>query len=689
MSTIRFHAEQKMTSAAREILGIAKREVYGDEPVKFMKVDSPAPGVLCFGTRGGIRTLSPKQIVTAPNSLTVLTQSLHILKDGITLPEFDYRVVDNESQFYETLNWMMTHGFDAPVCVDIENAPDKSLLSIAVTYGQEIVVFPEEYVQDSYLYLLCRALSTHYYIVGANWKYDAGVLLDHTGIKLPVWFDTMLAHHSLHPSATGQHGLKPMAERILGVPDWDKDLQKYTGAGSKGKPKDFSKVPRDLLYKYNAYDVYYTFQLYLYFLPQVEFHQAFWTEISWANGFIDIEANRVKVDLDYVADFRDDLMAQEAEHLALLPEGLNPNSPKQIKEAILAAGVQVAGTDAKILKKIQHDPRVAHIVPPLLAYRKVNKQRSTYADAYLRHEVNGFIRPTINIHGTASGRMSGSEPNLQNIPRDKKVRHCFIARAEDRVLIEVDYSQAELRVQAVLSGDPDMIAAFQPDSGDYFDLLMPSVFPNDFPTHQDYKDLKARDKSRAKEYRAKLKGVVYGLNFGRGPAAIAEAVNEESKGDGDPMTTAEAQEIIDRFLNGYPLYKEWREEVKVAAVNPEERDFLTGPYGLTFDTEVVTWRNADSVERSALSFLPQNCVSYLCTTAAVRTNYRLKREYPEALVVLAVHDAIYTDCPLDIAPQVGAIVQEEMERVGVETFGTTVPFAAEPEWAYRWSDLVE
>jgi DNA polymerase-1 len=680
VTTIRFHSEQKMTSAAREILGIAKREVYGDEPVKFVKVDSPAPGVLCFGTRGGIRTLSPKQIVTAPNALSVLVQSLRIVKDGINLPEFDYRVVENESQFYETLNWMMTHGFDAPVCVDIENAPDKTMLSVAVTYGQEIVVFPEEYVQDSYLALLCGALHRHYYIVGANWKYDAGVLLDHTGIKLPVWFDTMLAHHSLHPSATGQHGLKSMAERILGIPDWDKDIQKYTGAGSKGKPKDFSKVPRDLLYKYNAYDVYYTFLLYRYFLPQVEFHEAFWTEISWANGFIDIEANRVKVDLDYVADFRDDLMAQEAEHLALLPEGLNPNSPKQIKEAILAAGVDVTGTDAKILKSIEDDPRVAHIVPPLLAYRKVNKQRSTYADAYLRHEVDGFIRPTINIHGTASGRMSGSEPNLQNIPRDKKVRHCFIARSEDRVLIEVDYSQAELRVQAVLSGDPDMIAAFQPGAGDFFDLLMPVAFPGKYLNLAAFKQHKNDNKADAKEDRAKIKGVVYGLNFGRGAAAIAEALK---------MPTQDAQDIIDNFMSAYPVYAKWREQVVEAAIDPEKRDFLTGPYGLTFDTEVVTWRNEGSVQRSALSFLPQNCVSYLCTTAAVRTNYRLKREHPEALVVLAVHDAIYVDCPLDIAPQVGAIVQEEMERVGVETFGTTVPFAAEPEWAYRWSDLVE
>lgn len=686
MTSIRFHTEQKIGPQVKEILGLAVRSVFGDEKVTFRKVEKPEPGVLCFGTRGGVRTFSPKQIVTAPNALTVLTQSLRIMKDGVQIPEFDYRVIETREQFDDTLAWMALNGFDAPVCVDIENAPDKTVLSISVTYGQEVVVFPEEFCQGGFLMSICLVLAQHYFIVGANWKYDAGVLLDHTGIKLPVWFDTMLAHHSLHPSATGQHDLKTMAERTLGIPDWDKALKKYTGSGDNA---DFSKAPREMLYMYNAYDVFYTFLLFRHYLPLVEFHQAFWQEVEWANGFIDIEANRVKIDVDYVADYRDALIEEENQHLALLPEGLNPNSPMQIKAYLHSKGVMVTGTDAKTLAKIQDDERVSDFVKPLLAYRKVNKKRGTYADAYLRFEQDGFIRPTINIHGTSSGRMSGSKPNLQNVPRDKAVRHCFIARGKDRVLIETDYSQAELRVQAVLSDDPDMIAAFQPEAGDYFDLLMPSVFPNDFPDLQAYKDLKARDKSRAKEYRAKLKGVVYGLNFGRGPAAIAEAVNEESSGDGDPMTKDEAQAIIDRFLDGYPKYKAWRLEVEEAAVDPDHRDFLTGPYGLQFDSEVITHRNADSIVRSALSFLPQNCVSYLCTTAAVRTNYRLKKEYPEALVVLAVHDAIYVDSPVDIAPQVGAIVQEEMVRIGVETFGTTVSFAAEPEFAYRWSDLVE
>lgn len=686
MTLIRFHAEQNMGPQVKDILGLAVRSVFGDEKVKFRKVEKPEPGVLCFGTRGGIRTLSPKQIVTAPNALTVLTQSLMLVRYGVQIPEFNYKVVETEEQFWDTLKWMRQHGFDAPVCVDIENAPDRSLLSVAVTYGQEVVVFSKHFVQAGYAYALAEVLSMHYYIVGANWKYDAGVILDYTGIKLPVWFDTMLAHHSLHPSATGQHDLKTMAERTLGIPDWDKELKKHTGSGDNA---DFSKAPRDMLYKYNAYDVFYTFLLFRHYLPLVEFHQAFWQEVAWANGFIDIEANRVKVDVDYVADYRDALIEEENENLALLPDGLNPNSPMQIKAYLHSKGVMVTSTDAKMLAKIKDDERVSDFVKPLLAYRKVNKKRSTYADAYLRFEREGFIRPTINIHGTSSGRMSGSKPNLQNIPREKEVRHCFIARGEGRVLIETDYAQAELRIQAVLSGDPDMIAAFQPGAGDYFDLLMPSVFPNDFPDVQAYKDLKAIDKARAKEYRAKLKGVVYGLNFGRGPAAIAEAVNEESKGDGDPMTKDEAQAIIDRFLDGYPRYKAWRQEVEEAAIDPDHRDFLTGPYGLQFDSEVITYRNADSIVRSALSFLPQNCVSYLCTTAAVRTNYRLKREYPEALVVLAVHDAIYVDAPLDIAEEVGKIVQEEMEGIGRETYGDTVPFAAEPEWSYRWSDLVE
>lgn len=681
---IKFHSEQRMTPPVKEILKIAVKEVYGDEPVKFAKVKEPTADVLCFGTKGGIRTLSPKQIVSAPNAISVLVRSLQLAKDGVVVPELNYEVVGNQADFLATLTWMVEVGFEHPICADIETspAPEQRVLSIAVTYGKNIVVFPEEFCQQPHLDKIVGALHAHYYVIGANWKYDAGVLLDHTGIKVPVWFDTMLAHHALHPSATGQHGLKQMAERILGVPDWDKDLQKYTGAGTKDKPKDFSKVPRDLLYKYNAYDVLYTFRLYAYFLPQITDDSPYWTEQSWANGFIDIEHNRVKLDLDAVVDLRDMLLAEEAKHEKVLHEfGIaNVRSPKQILAVLQERAPDITGTDAKTLEAYADDARVAEIVEPLLAYRGAQKQRATYCDAYLRHEHEGFIHPTINIHGTASGRMSGSNPNCQNVPRNVDIRKMFVARGDNRVIVSCDYSQAELRVQAVLSGDPDMIAAFQPDSGDFFDLLMPVAFPEKYPTLEAFYAHKKQHPADAKEDRAKIKGVIYGLNFGRGAKAIAQALK---------METSEAQDIIDNFMAGYPVYAQWRQKVVEAAVDPEKREFLTGPYGLVFDREVVTWRNEGSVQRSALSFLPQNCVSYICTTAAVRVNYRLQRTDWDAKVILAIHDDILVDCPEEHAEKVGGLLQYEMEEVAREVFGDTVRFDAEPEWSFRWGDMME
>lgn len=672
MALIRFAAEQKLTPLARDILKQAASAVFGDEEIKMKKVPA-APGVVGFGVKGGIYALSPKQICSVPNALSSLIQSLNLYKYGLPKKDFVYNVVETEEQFEGTLAWMYSIGFEHPCCVDIENAPDRSLLSISVTYGQEVVVFPREFMYGDHLKRLVRVLAGHYYIIGANWKYDAGVLLDATGIKVPVWYDTMLANHSLYPSATGQHDLKSMAQRLLGVPDWDTELHKITRTG---KNADFSKAPPEMLYKYNAYDVFYTFQVYEYMLPLVAEHLPFWTEVYWANGFIDIEAARVRLDIDYVQRLSDVLKEEADEQLALLPEGLNPNSPQQIKAYLHEKGVMVADTTADTLEKVKSDERVSDFVKPLLTYRKVMRQRVTYCESYLAKERDGFIRPTVNIHGTGSGRMSGSDPNVQNVPRDKKIRKCFIAREPGWVRIECDYAQAELRLQAILSEDPDMIAAFQPDSHDFFDLIIPQAFPHIFPTVQEYLDYEENEcDGDEKDYRAQLKGVVYGLNFGRGAQAIADDLE---------MTKAEAQGIIDAFLATYPVYAQWRETIKQAAVDPETADILTGPYGLQFLAEVVTDRNRGSLQRSGLSFLPQNCVSYLCTTSAVRTNYRLRREGMQAMVNMVVHDAVYIDCPMSERDYAMQVVQEEMEKIGTETYGDVVLFAAEPAWFTRW-----
>src|SRR5690606_29988290 len=148
------------------------------------------------------------------------------------------------------------------------------------------------------------------------------------------------------------------------------------------------------------------------------------------------------------------------------------------------------------------------------------------------------------IHGTVTGRLSSENPNIQNIPRDKRLRKMFVPYAEDSRLLPVDMSKAELRIIAAEANHPCLPEIFHNPAGDGFSPLLPDVFPSvDFDTI---------DAAEKKELRAKLKGVIYGLNFGRGAAAIAQAIGS---------STAEAQRIIDLFFRNGARIGPWREWV--------------------------------------------------------------------------------------------------------------------------------
>lgn len=680
MHEVKFYAEQKITPSVKEVLSFAVKEVYGDEKVKFTKVPNLTEGVLSFGKRGkGVYTLSPKQIMAIPNAVSVLTQSLRVHRDGYWLPEFKHKVIDKPQEVINYLSNQVDNAFEHSVAMDTEWDKDGRILCLSLYYGgnKPVLVFSEEVMQDpeasKVVYDYIRG---HYYTIWANGKADqVAVELDGGG-RLPCWFDTMLAHHSLHPSASGQHGLKEMALRYFGVEDWDKEIRKYS---HKGKDDvDYGRVPRHLLYLYNAYDSFYTFWLEEHFLPMVESSDAFWTEVEWSNYFVDVEVFGARVDLDAVQDLKDHLESQAQPLLKRLQDefGLvNPNSPVQVKKALAAQGINLPSTDKDHLEKHKHEPLVA----TLLEYRGLTKQITTYCNAYLRMaDADGVLHQTYNVHGTGSGRMSGSNPNLTNVPRDPKLRNLFIPR-EGHVLVSTDLSQAELRVQAVESGDPDLIAAFQPGAGDFFDLLMPTAFPEKYPSVTAFKEFKQEHGAEAKDDRAKLKGTIYGLNFGRGALAIAEALE---------MPTEEAQAIIDNFFNAYPVWVEWRKKVEHAAVTPEDRDFLTTALGLTFDAEVITKRNYASVQRSALSFLPQGNVAFIAVTAMCRIIQALKKDYPEAHVINFIHDDILTDCPADQAEEVGLLQQQIIEDTGRWAFGDVVYFAAEPSSGARWGQIL-
>lgn len=256
-----------------------------------------------------------------------------------------------------------------------------------------------------------------------------------------------------------------------------------------------------------------------------------------------------------------------------------------------------------------------------------------------------------------------------------------------KTLINVDLSQAELRTMAVLSDDAWMIAALQADQDDFFDThLMPVAYPTVPRAYFDIVDRNGNGKGitrwehdapvEHKEFRTKVKAVNYGLAFARGARAIAQDIK---------ISTAEAQTIIDNYLSTAHNFAAWREQVKEAAITPSKRDFLTNPFGRRFQSEIITTRNFDKVQREALAFLPQSTSSDICLATAIRVHPQLVEwDYH---IFNVVHDAIMIEGPEEDAETVGKYMVRELARTGLDVLGGKVPFLSEYSIGKSWSDL--
>lgn len=244
-------------------------------------------------------------------------------------------------------------------------------------------------------------------------------------------------------------------------------------------------------------------------------------------------------------------------------------------------------------------------------------------------------------------------------------------------LLNVDLSQAELRVMALLSEDDWMCDALQEGTGDYFDNhMMPVCFPHiveEFGSIENYKSFLP---VQHKEDRTKVKGIQYGLSFGRQPPAIAKALG---------ISVQEAKVILDNYLSTAHRFNQWRHDVQEAAVNPAKRDLLVNPFGRRYQSEIVTNSNYQSVQREALAFLPQSTSSDICLSTAIRINKPLKAQGYR--IFNMVHDAIMIEGPEDGLEDVGKYVGLELRATGEAVFGTRVPFLSDYSIGESWSDL--
>ena len=317
-------------------------------------------------------------------------------------------------------------------------------------------------------------------------------------------------------------------------------------------------------------------------------------------------------------------------------------------------------TNVEVLEKLQGKHP---IIPAIMDYRMLTKLKSTYADGLMKViGDDGRIRTTFQNLVTATGRLSSTEPNLQNIPvrtdLGSEIRKMFVPK-KGCVLVDADYSQIELRVLAHIAGDSTMQEAFK--SGmDIHTVTASQVFE---VNPEDVTPLQRRN----------AKAVNFGIVYGISEFSLAEDIG---------VSRWEAKAYIDSYLANYHGVRAYMKQV---VSNAREQGYTQTMFGRRRwipELKSSNFNIRQGAERIALNTPIQGSAADLIKLAMIRVDSALRNHFPEAHLLLQVHDELIVECPADIADQVAALVSREMEQVAQ----LTVPLTAEAKWGESWYD---
>lgn len=623
------------------------------------------------------KTLSPKQIVSNPQSVLFLAQALQYGYLGPIDPGLELG-----------RDWVIWEGQDISfkkgrvIALDIESAGDIDndtfaagrILSIALWNGKFGVVIPEELAETPESAELIERLCRDCIVVCHNGTFDMPYLSKRLGINVYHHEDTLLMHFVLDNLA-GEHGLKPLARRWLRAADWDSDAKSYLKHGAY-----FENIPREKLYRYNIYDVYWTFELYKYFKPMIDKAPDFYKHRMHVTRVLhDVQMNGVAVSFTALDELEEKYNRQCDEHLVILKklagDDFNPQSPKQIAEYFASKGVSSPSFDAKHLKKLKRAGKEPEFIDALLAYRYAAKVIGSFiANVRRKRGEDKRIHPYYLPHGAKTGRLSAKGPAIQTMGRDSGIKRALVA-APGCKIISCDYSQAELRTVAELADDEAMIAAFQPGAPDFFDDLMTKIWPDDYPTIEAYEEFKHEHPKTAKNKRALVKSVVYGLNYGRGTRAIAAELEKPYE---------EAEYVVNQYLGAYSGLRDWQQKVRHSVGRKEENYMRRTKFGMTYNPLFVSDADYASTQNEALAFVPQSTANDICLNAAIKINEQVG-QYGAKLIGL-VHDATYVECPEETVKECSRMMEREMSKAATLVFNR-VPFVAEAEVGNNWEEV--
>lgn len=524
-------------------------------------------------------------------------------------------------------------------------------------------------------------------IIAQNGKYDIGVLMSFLDQPepFPLVFDTMIASYSLY-EVGGIHGLEYMGQELLGTDDWKHVVKPYLQT-DEGKEMGYAAIPRDILYKYNAFDVHVTRILKGYFQNLLEENGVLrlnnWLTHKVSGMLTKVEARGMGFDMERSKEISIELGDEIEELREQFPyfdyttkKGtkevqLNPGSWMQVMQWLDQHGVKTQSTDEDHIKLMLDSKRVPEdvkeILKLILETRGVSKLKSTYVDS-LQNKLTsaGRVHTSYLIHGTTTGRLSSRGPNLQNIPRSGPIKTQFIP-GKGKKLIGLDFAQAELRVLTWLAKDPTLQSIFNDPDQDLFTELSARM-----TTGFDLLDKAIEaDADLIKKIRTRIKTFAYGVSYGRTAAGIAA----------DPdfnMSVPEAQVQMDLFNATIPQVKEFQADV-VRRIHAGED--LINPFGRHRRFYLITDANRTNVENEAMAYLPQSTASDIGLEAGVR----LSKE--GVYIVNLVHDALYAEASPDEVDEVIALMDRVMVEVGEEITEGYVKFKTDHKIGDRWSDV--
>ena len=533
-------------------------------------------------------------------------------------------------------------------------------LSFAVTAGEAWYVpvghhylgMPEQLPLDRVLEAVRPLLASPRQLkIGQNLKYDI-LVLARAGVEVsgPI-YDTMLASYLANP-ATRSHGMDNLAAELLNY----HTISYSEVAGSGKKQIGFEEVEVEKATTYAAEDADITLRLYEKLVPMVtEQHQDGLlndVEMPLLQILAGMERAGIRINPEFLgglsADMEKKLAVLEAEIHQLAGGPFNIGSPKQLGEVLfenlgLPKGKKTKtgwSTDVEVLNKLAEDHEIA---AKILDYRSLMKLKGTYTDALpkLIHPETGRIHTSFNQAVTATGRLSSSDPNLQNIPirteEGRRIREGFIP-SDGCVLLSADYSQVELRILAHMADEPALKEAFA--RGEDIHRSTASEVLGLFP------------EMVTDEQRRAAKAINFGVVYGISAFGLAKQLG---------INRREAQQFIDTYFERYPGIRTFMDACIAEA---REKMYVTTLLGRRCAIPEINSKNGavrGYAERNAINYPVQGSAADIIKVAMVKIAARLAEEGLQARMLLQVHDELVFDVPQAELEKVSALVKSEMQ----------------------------